>query len=98
MSLGLSVYHNTGPFVARIEFNAKSGRVSTVERTADGNGVIRCDVTMTAPVFAWDIGSLEVGWANFQNGIAPSFAMVPFGQPMPALPNTSTSMRRKAAP
>src|SRR5579862_577570 len=87
MSLGLSAYHASGPFSPRLEFNAKSGRVTSVERDAAGTGVIRCDVTMSQPVVAFDIGSLEVGWINFQNGSAPSFLVVPFGQPMPARPD-----------
>jgi hypothetical protein len=87
MSLGLSAYHSTGTFAPRIEFNAKSGRVTSVERTADGNGIIKCDITMQLPAFAWDIGSVEVGWANFQSGMSPSFVMVPFGQTMPARPD-----------
>jgi hypothetical protein len=87
MPLGLSAYHSTGVFAPRIEFNAKSGRVTSVERTADGNGIIKVDVTMQQPMVAWDIGSLEVGWANFQSGMSPSLIMVPFGQPMPARPD-----------
>jgi hypothetical protein len=87
MSLGLSAYHSAGVFSPRIEFNAKSGRITSVERTADGNGIIKSDITMTLPVFAWDVGSLEVGWANFQSGMSPSLIMVPFGQTMPARPD-----------
>ena len=87
MSLGLSVYHSSGTFAPRIDFNAKSGRVTSVERTADGNGIIKCDITMSQPVYAFDSGSVEVGWANFQSGMSPSFVMVPFGQTMPARPD-----------
>ena len=87
MSLGLSAYHNSGEFRPRIEYNAKSGRMARVDRTADGTGIIKVDVTMSQPAFAFDVGSIEIGWANFQAGTAPSLVMVPFGQPMPARPD-----------
>lgn len=87
MSLGLKEYHTGGTFSPRIEYNAKSGRMTRVDRTADGTENIRIDVTMTQPAFAWDLGSIEIGWANFQSGAAPSLVMVPYGQPMPARPN-----------
>jgi hypothetical protein len=87
MSLGLKIYHAAGEFSPRLEYNAKSGRLTRVDRTADGSDVIRIDLTMAPPPFAWDVGSIEVGWINFQAGIAPSFALVPYGQPMPARPD-----------
>lgn len=87
MPLGLTAYHTASEFAPRLEYNAKAGRVSTVDRTADGTGIIKIDVTMNLPMFAWDIGSIEIGWANFQTGAVPSFLMVPYGQPMPARPD-----------
>jgi hypothetical protein len=87
MGLGLKAYHNGGVFVPRCEFNAKSGRMTRVDRTADGAGLIRIDCTASLPLFAFDIGSVEIGWANFQAGTAPSVVVVPFGQPMPARPD-----------
>ena len=85
--LGLSVYHTAGTFSPRLEYNAKSGRLSRVDRTADGSDTIRVDLTMQRPSYAWDLGSIEIGWANFQAGAAPSLVMVPYGQPMPARPD-----------
>jgi hypothetical protein len=87
MSLGLKQYHNGGEFSPRYEYNAKSGRMARVDRTADGTGTIKIDITASLPMFALDLWSIEIGWANFQSGAAPSFAMVPFGQPMPARPD-----------
>jgi hypothetical protein len=87
MPLGLSAYHASGEFSPRIEYNAKSGRMTRVDRTADGTENIRVDVTMVQPAFAFDLGSIQIGWANFQSGAAPTFAMVPYGQPMPERPN-----------
>jgi hypothetical protein len=87
MSLGLKAFHTGGEFSPRIEYNAKSGRITRVDRTADGTDVIKIDLTMSQPMFAWDLGSIEVGWINFQAGAAPAFDVVPFGQPMPPRPD-----------
>jgi hypothetical protein len=87
MSLGLKAYHGTGEFSPRIEYSAKDGHLTRVDRTADGTETIRIDQTFQQPAYAFDIGSIEIGWLNFQDGIAPSFAVVPFGQPMPARPD-----------
>lgn len=88
MSLGLSAYHSAGgEFVPRFEYNAKSGRMVKVDRTADGAGTIKLDVTMSQPMFAFDLGSIEIGWANFQPGSVPQLVMVPYGQPMPTRPD-----------
>lgn len=87
MSLGLSIYHSGGVFVPRVEYDAKAGRMARVDRTADDTGVIKIDITMSQPMFAFDFGAIEIGWLNFQTGIAPSFVMVPYGQPMPARPD-----------
>ena len=87
MSLGLSTYHTGGAFSPRFEFNCKSGRFFKVDRTADGSDIIRLDLTMQPPPVAFDIGSIEVGWINFQTGASPTFLVVPFGQPMPERPD-----------
>lgn len=87
MSLGLSAYHGSGEFSPRIEYSAKDGRMNRVDRTADGTETIRVDITMQAPAFAFDFGSIEIGWLNFQAGTAPTFVTVPYGQPMPTRPD-----------
>ncbi len=89
MGLGLKAYHAGGEFTPRIEYNAKSGRMSQVDRTADGTGTIKVDVTASLPVFAFDLATIEIGWANFQSGTAPSLVMVPYGQAMPARPDNN---------
>lgn len=87
-SLGLMAYHTGGGDLSpRIEFNAKYGTLTSVDRTTDGTGTIRIDISAANPVFAWDIGSLEIGWISFRSGMAPSFVTVPYGQPMPARPD-----------
>jgi len=87
MTLGLKQYHTGGEMQPRLEYNAKAGRAHRVDRTADGTGTIKIDITASLPMFAFDIGSVEIGWANFQAGTAPSVVVVPFGQPMPARPD-----------
>jgi hypothetical protein len=87
MSLGLKAYHGTGEFSPRLEYSAKDGHLTRVDRTADGSEKIAIDQTFQQPAYAWDIGSIEIGWINFQAGMAPSFVVVPFGQPMPARPD-----------
>lgn len=86
MSLGLSVYHTGGEFSPRLQYNAASGRFTRVDKTPDGAGIIRAEFAMTAPpVFALDLGSLEIGWLQFGAGLV-SIVVVPFGQQMPERP------------
>lgn len=87
MPLGLAIYHCGGVFVPRIEYDAKAGRMARVDRTADETAFTKTDITMSQPAFAFDFGTIEIGWLNFQAGIAPSFALTPYGHPMPARPD-----------
>jgi hypothetical protein len=91
MSLGLSAYHNNGnDFEPRVEYNAKAGRMHIVNRAQGADGAFasdKIDITMSKPVFALDIGSVEVGWAHFPPGAGPQMDMVPYGEPMPARPD-----------
>lgn len=87
MSLGLKAFHSAGEFSPRYQYDGKAGRLSKVDRSADGASNIKTDVTMTAPPLALDIGSILIGWANFNTGGAPSIVMVPYGQTMPARPD-----------
>ena len=81
--LGLKAYHGTGEFSPRLQYDARSGHYTRVDRTADGIGIIKAPVMQ--PVFAFDIGSIEIGWMNF-NALV-SVIVVPFGQPMPERPD-----------
>lgn len=72
-----------------LSYNASAGRMSTRDRTQDVSGewtTQETDVTMAQPAFALDFGRLEVGWVLFQKGMAPLWAMVPYGQPVPQCP------------
>ena len=49
---------------------------------------------MSQPTFAVDFGNLNVGWVLFIQGIAPQYALVPYGQPMldrPASPGNDVA-------
>ena len=92
MSLGLKAYHTGGgDFVPRIEYNAKSGRLSIVNRVsrdaAGAFGTEKIDVTMSRPQFALDCGAIQIGWLYFPPGAAPDMTLVPYGQDMPARPS-----------
>lgn len=72
-----------------LSYNAKAGRMFTMDRVQDSGGAwstIKTDVTMAQPAFAIDFGSLEVGWIHFPEGAGPSFIMVPHGKILPARP------------
>jgi len=90
--LGLKAYHVAGgDFAPRIEYNAKSGRMHVVNKSAapDGSFVTaKTDVTMSQPQFALDVGSIQIGWIHFPPGAAPDAVLVPFGEPMPARPSS----------
>jgi len=91
-SLGLKVYHSGGgDFSPRIEYNAKAGRMHVVNRREGADGAFandKIDVTMSRPMFAIDIGSIEIGWIAFPAGAAPDAVLVPFGNEMPARPSS----------
>jgi len=92
MSLGLKAYHVAGGnFAPRVEYNAKAGRMHIVNRKEGVDGAFatdKIDVTMSAPQFALDIGSIEIGWIAFPPGAAPDATLVPYGQDMPARPSS----------
>jgi hypothetical protein len=90
MPLGLKVYHGSGEFSPRVQYNAKSGRLLVVNRREDAEGafvVEKIDVTMQQPELAFDIGAMMIGWAYFPANAGPDTVMVPFGQPMPERPS-----------
>ena len=79
----------SGEFVPILAYNAVSGRLSLRDRVQNVSGdweAKETDVTMAQPAFAVDFGRLEVGWCHFVRGMAPLWAMVPYGAPMPDRP------------
>ena len=79
----------SGGFIPPIKYNAISGRLTLEDREQAISGEWEkkiTDITMSQPTFAVDFGNLNVGWVLFIQGIAPQYALVPYGQPMPERP------------
>lgn len=88
MALGMSTEAGGGDFADILKYDARAGRMFRVDRTQGANGWETNPVEITngfAAVF--DFEHIQVGWALFAAGIAPSFTMVPLGQPFPAKPS-----------
>lgn len=83
-----------------LSYNAKAGRMFTLDRIQDTDGwkTVKADVTMSQPAFAVDFGSLEVGFAHFSKDSGPIFVMVPYGQPMPAKPPSPGGLNDNGKP
>jgi hypothetical protein len=77
-----------GDFTPIIKYDARAGRVFRVDReqTTDGFASNPVDITSTFKA-VFDFENVEVGWIDFPVGSAPSFALVPIGQQLPARPS-----------
>lgn len=71
-----------------LKYDGRAGRIHLMDRIQDGGQWVTHtrDVTMQAPQFAVDFGSVEVGWMLFPAGMAPMMVLAPFGQPEPQQP------------
>lgn len=90
MALGLQTESGAGgDFAEIVKFDARAGRMFRIDRSQDGGGQWQTNNVEITNGFAavFDLDNIQVGWALFAAGVAPSFAMVPFGQPMPARPS-----------
>lgn len=89
MALGLST-ENTGggDFTPIVKFDARAGRMFRIDREQTAAGWETSNVEITTGFQAvFDFDNLEVGWAHFAAGMAPSWTMVPHGAPLPAKPS-----------
>ena len=89
MALGLNTGSSgNGSYLPLAIYDARAGRMFKVERSQGIEGWVseRVDITSPPPKFAFDMGSLEVGWIFFGNG-APDFRMVPLGAVLPEQPS-----------
>jgi hypothetical protein len=77
-----------GDFTPIIKYDARAGRVFRVDReqTTDGFANNPIDITATFKAVV-DFENIEVGWIDFPVGSAPSFALVPMGNQLPARPS-----------
>lgn len=90
MALGLQTESGGGGDYADIvKFDARAGRMFRVDRAQDASGAWQTNnVEITNDFQAiMDLEGIQVGWALFAAGLAPSFALVPLGQPLPPKPS-----------
>lgn len=71
-----------------IKYDGRAGRLFRVDREQI-NGAWSTNNVEVTPVFqaVMDLERIELGWLHFPTGAAPSIAVAPFGQPMPAKPS-----------
>lgn len=90
MALGLQTESGGGgDFAEIVKFDARAGRMFRVDRTQDASGNWTTNNVEITNGFqaVFDLENVQVGWAHFAAGVAPSFALVPLGQPLPAKPS-----------
>lgn len=90
MALGLNIGSSeSGDFTKIIKFDARAGRMFKVEREQDSGGSWQTEnVEITNGFTAvMDLENLEVGWALYAPGVAPSVSFVKLGQALPAKPS-----------
>jgi hypothetical protein len=84
----LSTEGGGGDFADILKYDARAGRMFRVDRTQGAAGWETNNVEITNGFQAvFDFENIQVGWALFAAGIAPSFSMVPLGEPLPAKPS-----------
>lgn len=83
--------NDSGPFLNRIQFDARSGFFMNVDRVQDSAGewVKRESDPYRGPVFAADFGSFMVGYIKLTG--TPAFLLAPMGQPIPQQPSEMTA-------
>jgi hypothetical protein len=72
-------------FAERVKIDARSGRMIKITYNPDTGEKEQEDITYPPPKFAFDFGSLEVGYAHFSIA-GPDFRVVPEGQKLPDQP------------
>jgi len=96
MALGLQTESGGGgDFAEIVKFDSRAGRMFRLDRAQDAGGAWQTNnVEITNDFQAvMDLENIQVGWALFAAGMAPSFALVPLGQ---ALPNKPSADHKQA--
>ena len=75
MPFGLNL-NSGGDYLEIVKYDARSGRVTRIDRAADSGERAPVDIT-DGFEFLPDLEHAEKGWAWFQSGQAPDFVMVP---------------------
>lgn len=91
MAFGINTSMSSDDIVPILKYDARAGKFLRV----DGSGDSREQVDITYQMMDAQKGgficdfeqSLEVGYIAFRENQAPDFAIVPFGQPLPARPS-----------
>lgn len=89
MALGLQTESGGGgDFAEIVKYDARAGRMFRIDRSQGSAGWETNSVEITSGFQAiFDMENIQVGWALFAAGVAPSFSMVPAGQEQPARPS-----------
>ncbi|MFA9204990.1 MAG: hypothetical protein ACEQSH_00895 [Bacteroidia bacterium] len=89
MALGLNTESGGGDYADIVKYDARAGRMFRVDRSQDGGGQWQTNNVEITQGFqaVFDLDNIEVGWSLFASGVAPSFVLVPLGQPLPARPS-----------
>lgn len=89
MALGLNTENTEGgDFTPICKYDARAGRLFRVDRQQVGGQWETNNVEITDSFQAiFDMDHIEVGWALFASGVAPSFTMVPIGVTLPPRPS-----------
>ena len=94
MPFGLNIA--SGDFTPIAKYDARAGRMCNVDRSPATGEKQQVDITTPPPQFAFDIGSLAIGYVKFLAAGAPDFRMVPVGQPLPQQPDERDDKGRPA--
>lgn len=89
MALGLNTDSSGGGnFADVVKYDARAGRMFRVDRFQGAAGWETQNIEVTNGFqFVPDLDNIQVGWALFAAGMAPSWSVVPLGQPLPPKPS-----------
>jgi hypothetical protein len=86
-----------GDFLPRVQYDARSGIFSRIDRVDTGGGFVSegKDYKLGEFKALMDLENLEVGWINFMTGGAPDFCMKPLDPNNPILPDQPTNNHKQ---
>jgi hypothetical protein len=76
----------TADFMPIVKFDTRAGRLLRSDYDEARREKVTTDITSPPPKFAFDFGTLEVGYGTFSQS-GPDFHVVPEGQPIPPRPS-----------
>ena len=72
-------------FVDIVKFDANAGRLFRIDYDINTREKVPVDITVPPPKFAFDFGTLQLGYAHFAPD-GPDYRLVPEGKELPAQP------------